>query len=62
MTVLYCNEPVTFIREVEYTRRGTRYPERIALIDLGEHPFFNRGPRYQLARMAGLILQGQETR
>ena len=60
MTVLYCNEPVTFIREVEYTRRGTRYPERIALIDTGERPFFNRGPRYQLARMAGLILK--ETR
>ena len=60
MTVLYCNEPVTFIREVEHTRRGTRYPERIALIDIGERPFFNRGPRYQLARMAGLILK--ETR
>ena len=59
MTVTYCNEPVTFIREVEYTRRGTRYPERMALIDTGER-LFNRGPRYQLARMASLILQ--ETR
>lgn len=56
-TVLYGGVPVEFIREVERTQRGTRYPERLALIDIGETPFFNRGPRFQLARMAELIVE-----
>lgn len=57
MTVFYDNMPVEFVREVEHNKRGTRYPERLALIDIGENPFFNRGPRFQLARMADLTLK-----
>lgn len=57
MSVLYRDVPVEFIREVERTKRGTRYPERLALVDLGERTFFNRGRGIQLVRMADLILK-----